>query len=157
MIHRITVLALCACAALPLRAEVYRAPVGCEAFLTVQMRSCGASLYWRCYENPEITWELHADSEGPFSLSVFDSEFQWLDTLIYLDGTRERLLAPAPDPASLSELLETGIDTYEFVVADVERSSRFYRQMMDVPEVARLDAREAAKRGEDAVIFAPAS
>ena len=47
-----------------------------------------------------------------------------------------------------------GYDTYEFVVADVERSRRFYREMMDVPEVARLEDREAARRGEDAVIFA---
>ena len=46
-----------------------------------------------------------------------------------------------------------GYDTYEFVVADIERSRRFYSQMMDVPETARLDEREAAKRGEDAVIF----
>ena len=47
-----------------------------------------------------------------------------------------------------------GYDTYEFVVADAERSRRFYRQMMDVPEIARLDEREAARRGENAVIFA---
>jgi 4-hydroxyphenylpyruvate dioxygenase len=47
-----------------------------------------------------------------------------------------------------------GYDTYEFVVADAERSRRFYREMMDVPEVARLDPREAARLGEDAVIFA---
>lgn len=47
-----------------------------------------------------------------------------------------------------------GYDTYEFVVADVERSHRFYTRMMDVAEAARLDEREAAKRGEDAVIFA---
>jgi 4-hydroxyphenylpyruvate dioxygenase len=47
-----------------------------------------------------------------------------------------------------------GYDTYEFVVADVERSRSFYREMMDVPEVARLEEREAATRGEDAVIFA---
>jgi 4-hydroxyphenylpyruvate dioxygenase len=47
-----------------------------------------------------------------------------------------------------------GYDTYEFVVADVERSHKFYTQMMDVPATARLDEREAARRGEDAVIFA---
>jgi 4-hydroxyphenylpyruvate dioxygenase len=47
-----------------------------------------------------------------------------------------------------------GFDTYEFVVADVERSRKFYKQMMDVPVVARLDEREAARRGEDAVLFA---
>jgi 4-hydroxyphenylpyruvate dioxygenase len=47
-----------------------------------------------------------------------------------------------------------GYDTYEFVVADAERSRKFYREMMDVPEVARLDPREASRRGEDAVIYA---
>jgi 4-hydroxyphenylpyruvate dioxygenase len=47
-----------------------------------------------------------------------------------------------------------GYDSYEFVVADAERSRRFYTEMMDVPEVARLDERTAAERGEDAVLFA---
>jgi 4-hydroxyphenylpyruvate dioxygenase len=46
-----------------------------------------------------------------------------------------------------------GYDSYEFVVGDVERSRNFYNRMMDVPEVARLDEREAADRGEDAVLF----
>jgi 4-hydroxyphenylpyruvate dioxygenase len=46
-----------------------------------------------------------------------------------------------------------GYDSYEFVVADAERSRRFYTEMMDVPDVARLDERSAAERGEDAVIF----
>lgn len=46
-----------------------------------------------------------------------------------------------------------GYDSYEFVVADVERSRRFYTEMMDVPLVAKLDERVAADRGEDAVIF----
>ncbi|HSL18839.1 MAG TPA: VOC family protein [Methylomirabilota bacterium] len=46
-----------------------------------------------------------------------------------------------------------GYDSYEFVVSDVERSRRFYTEMMDVPEAARLDERAAAERGEDAVLF----
>ncbi len=46
-----------------------------------------------------------------------------------------------------------GYDSYEFVVGDFERSRRFYTEMMDVPEVARLDEKLAAERGEDAVIF----
>jgi len=47
-----------------------------------------------------------------------------------------------------------GYDGYEFVVGDFERSRRFYTEMMDVPEVARLDETVAAERGEDSVIFA---
>jgi 4-hydroxyphenylpyruvate dioxygenase len=47
-----------------------------------------------------------------------------------------------------------GYDAYEFVVADLERSRRFYTAMMDVAEVARLGERAAAERGERAVLFA---
>ncbi len=47
-----------------------------------------------------------------------------------------------------------GYDAYEFVVADLERSQRFYTAMMDVAEVARLGERAAAERGEQAVLFA---
>jgi 4-hydroxyphenylpyruvate dioxygenase len=46
-----------------------------------------------------------------------------------------------------------GYDSYEFVVADAERSRRFYTEMMDVPAVATLDERVAAERGEDALLF----
>lgn len=46
-----------------------------------------------------------------------------------------------------------GYDVYEFVVADLERSRKFYTEMMDVPETARLNSHEADRRGEDAVIF----
>jgi len=55
--------------------------------------------------------------------------------------------------ASGSGLGIVGYDSYEFVVSDIERSRKFYRQMMDVPEVAKLDERFAAERGEDALLF----
>jgi 4-hydroxyphenylpyruvate dioxygenase len=45
-------------------------------------------------------------------------------------------------------------DAFEFVVADLERSRRFYSAMMDVAEVARLGERAAAECGEQAVLFA---
>ena len=46
-----------------------------------------------------------------------------------------------------------GYDCYEFVVAEAERSHKFYTEMMDIPAVARLDERVAADRGEDAMLF----
>jgi 4-hydroxyphenylpyruvate dioxygenase len=57
------------------------------------------------------------------------------------------------DERKVSGLGIIGYDAYEFVVADAERSRKFYTEMMDVPEVARLDERAAAERGEDAVIY----
>jgi 4-hydroxyphenylpyruvate dioxygenase len=47
-----------------------------------------------------------------------------------------------------------GWDSYEYIVADVERSRRFYTEQMKIPEVARFSAAHAAKSGEDAVLFA---
>lgn len=46
-----------------------------------------------------------------------------------------------------------GYDTYEFVVTDLDRSRRFYSEMMDVNESAQLAGRAAAERGETARLF----
>ncbi len=46
-----------------------------------------------------------------------------------------------------------GYDLYEFVVSDLDRSRRFYSQMMDVVETARFGDRSAAERGEIACVF----
>lgn len=46
-----------------------------------------------------------------------------------------------------------GYDGYEFVVSDLERSRRFYGQMLDVAETARLSDHEADRRGETAFLF----
>ncbi|RYH09963.1 hypothetical protein [Tropicimonas sp. IMCC6043] len=101
------------------RAETIEVPEGCEAFLTVQQKGCGVSHYWRCDAAPEeAVWEVHYDADGAFSLSVYDREFQWLDSQYFRDGTREFLTGEAPDPASLGELLETGRDSYAFVIRE---------------------------------------
>lgn len=46
-----------------------------------------------------------------------------------------------------------GWDAFHFIVANLERSRRFYTTLMKVPEVARLDPRHAAEQGEEAVMF----
>jgi len=46
-----------------------------------------------------------------------------------------------------------GWDAYEFVVADIERSRRFYAEIMDLDEVARLTSAESASRGEDSALY----
>ncbi len=47
-----------------------------------------------------------------------------------------------------------GWDVSTFIVHDLERSRRFYTEMMRVPEVARLNARQADEDGEEAALFA---
>ncbi|WP_068115699.1 hypothetical protein [Tropicimonas marinistellae] len=111
---------LTACAAVSGSANAgtrVQVPEGCEGFLTVQMKGCGVSHYWRCEADPDQnTWEVHYDFEGPFSVSVYNREFQWLDSRYFGDGSREHLVDEGPDPASLSTLLETGTDSYAFVI-----------------------------------------
>ncbi len=46
-----------------------------------------------------------------------------------------------------------GYDCYEFVVDDLERSQRFYSNMMDVAQGAQLAERASAERGEKAVLY----
>ena len=56
--------------------------------------------------------------------------------------------------AGIENLGIVGWDAYEFIVSDLERSRRFYTDMMKVPEVAALDPAYAAATGDDAVLFA---
>lgn len=94
-------------------------PEGCTGFLTVQMKNCGVSTYWRCEAADDgAVWEAHYGIDGVVSVSLYSSEFQWLDSRYFRDGIREHLVDEGPDPASLSELLETGQDTYAFVIRE---------------------------------------
>jgi hypothetical protein len=100
-------------------AQKVQPPAGCTAFLTVQSRGCNVTHYWRCEAGPEgASWAASYDADGPVSLSLYDREFQWLDSQYLTSATREYLLGEAADPASMSELLETGRDTYDFVIRE---------------------------------------
>lgn len=47
----------------------------------------------------------------------------------------------------------SGWDTYEFIVRDLDRSRRFYANMMDIAETARLSDKEKESSGEDASFY----
>ncbi|MFD0980562.1 hypothetical protein [Tropicimonas aquimaris] len=119
--HRIAGLAVALAATAPAAhaQSGVQVPEGCEGFLTVQMKGCGVSHYWRCEADPEQnTWEAHYTVDGLFSVSVYSPEFQWLDSRYFEDGRREFLVEDGPDPASLSNLIETGTDSYAFVMRE---------------------------------------
>lgn len=90
-------------------------PPGCEAWLTVQMKSCLVSHYFTCADDPEgHRWGATLTEDGPVVLSWLDAEYQWLKTVLLFNGVTETLRQPSDDPASLSELLETGLDSFDF-------------------------------------------
>lgn len=91
-------------------------PAGCETFLTVQMKSCRVSNFWRCEDAGGDVWEGAYDGGGPLSVSQYDPEFQWVSMFYATDGTRETLQGPGTDPISMSGLLDTGEDSFAFTM-----------------------------------------
>lgn len=107
--------------------RTFQPPAGCEAFLTVQMASCTVSHHFRCEADPE-GWQRRVDMDegGVTYFGAIDAETQWMEAFHVLSEHSERL-GDAPDPASFSELLEAGRDTFDFVTESDEIGQTRYR------------------------------
>jgi hypothetical protein len=96
-------------------AQTFPVPEGCEGVITVQQKGCILVNVWQCAADPEgDKWIALFSEAGLFSVQHVDAEFQWLEAF-RVTGS-EALVQPADDPASMTELLENGLDTYEFVI-----------------------------------------
>ena len=112
--HRTAMAALLTFLAAPAAAGTFTPPPGCEGFLTVQTRSCKVSNHYRCASDmPGDQWRVDFGLNGPYFRSRIDHETQWVESH-QSDGSIELLEEGAPDPASFSELLETGRDSFTF-------------------------------------------
>ena len=90
-------------------------PPGCTAYLTTQSRGCVVSHNWICEGDPEGTnWRLSMDQDGPFYLSFTDAEFRWLLSYELRSGAQNTLIQPEDDPASITDLFESGTDSMSF-------------------------------------------
>ncbi len=99
-------------------AEKFTPPAGCTVFATVQHKGCTVSQHYRCDKDPaDQQWSQFSDANGPFFASRIDGETRWLESLDLQEGRLESLASEA-DPASFSELLKTGHDSYDFTQID---------------------------------------
>lgn len=115
MMKPLTILAALTVATPTVAQQSFAAPEGCEAKLTVQHKGCVVINVWQCEaDDPGDQWIALLTQAGVFSVQKVDDEFQWIENY-KVTGT-ERLLTPAPDPASLTELLEAQIDTWDFTL-----------------------------------------
>ncbi|MFN4171776.1 MAG: hypothetical protein ACK4GW_08485 [Pseudorhodobacter sp.] len=108
---------LCAmlCLPDPGHAGTFTPPEGCTGWLTVQARSCRVSNYYKCDRDATgDQWRADFDQDGLFFASRIDAEAQWVESYDMNPMTRQTLDPGAPDPASFSELLSVGLDTFEF-------------------------------------------
>ena len=101
--------------AAPAMAETVSLPGGCTAYVTVQKRGCTVSTLFTCEGDPAgHQRRMDFDEDGLTYAGTIDAETQWIESFHALAGTTERLAPGAPDPASLTELMETGLDTWDF-------------------------------------------
>ncbi|WP_237684817.1 hypothetical protein [Szabonella alba] len=108
-------LSLLLVAPLPAAAGSFNPPEGCTGWLTVQARACRVSNFYKCaHDAPGDQWRADFDQEGLFFASRIDAEGQWVESFDMNPVTRQTLDAGASDPASFSELLASGVDTFEF-------------------------------------------
>ena len=128
----------------PAAAQGFEPPEGCTGFLTVQMKGCMVSNHFTCEGDPE-GWKRHVTfrAGGASGASVVDDEYQWLES--YGAGRSEKLGLPIEDPASLTELFETGEDGYDFTVIDVASGEPVSSRIVGVD---RLDGSEVEIDGE---------
>lgn len=109
-------LAVLICLAAPAAAqEVFTLPAGCSAYLTVQGASCQVEHHFTCESDPANQQRrVSLNEQGLTYAGVIDDEAQWISSFHALSGHSERLAPDPADPASLSELIKTGVDTYDF-------------------------------------------
>ena len=119
-------------------------PENCAGFLTVQMKGCTVSNHFTCDGDPEgHKRHVTFTENGPSGASLVDSEYQWLES--YGASRQEVLGLPIEDPASLSELFETGEDGYDFTVIDLAQGEPVSTRIVGVD---RLSGRDVEIDGE---------
>ena len=115
MTRSITLAALLLAAAAPAEAGSFKAPEGCEAFLTVQSRGCRVSNHYRCTaDQAGDQWRADFDQEGVFFLSRINRETEWVESYTFNPTVKQSLAPGATDPARFSELLSGGRDDFDF-------------------------------------------
>lgn len=107
--------------------QTFELPAGCTAYVTVQNADCTVDHLFTCVGDPEGHQKrVTLDEEGLNYFGTIDAETQWVDSVSVRSGIVEELEASPADPASFSELLENGVDTYDFrTLSDQTGPTRF--------------------------------
>ena len=113
-------------AAMPVAAQEFTVPNGCTAFLTVQNRDCTVDHHFRCDADPAQKHRASFDETAMVYLGTVDAETQWISSSHISGGYTEKLGSNPVDPASFSELITTGADSYDFKTTSAEIGTTRY-------------------------------
>lgn len=121
--------------------ETFTLPAGCEAWVTVQAKDCTVEHNFTCEGDPEgLKQRITLDEEGMTYFGATDFESQWVRSFHPRSGHSEQLEDEPRDPASFSELIENGIDTYDFRTLSEEiGATRFVGQDTLTGNVVTID------------------
>jgi hypothetical protein len=90
-------------------------PTGCDVYATVQLRNCQIEQLYRCGQDaPGDQWDARLDGEGLYYISKIDSETRWVTNTNLETGEVRNIGPTESDPASFTDLLNTGRDTFDF-------------------------------------------
>jgi len=102
-------------------------PVGCTAYLTVQNKNCAVDHHFTCEGDPAgHKQRASLDEQGMTYLGTIDDETQWIGSYRPVANYSERLEQSPVDPASLTELIATGRDTFDFMTLSDEIGTTRY-------------------------------
>jgi hypothetical protein len=110
--------------------STFSLPAGCDAYLTVQNKDCSVDHHFICEGDPEGNKSRVSLSQmGMTYVGTVDDETQWINSLHVMSDRNEILGENPTDPASLTELIEIGIDTYDFTtISNGTEITRFVGQ-----------------------------
>ena len=91
-------------------------PGGCNAYLTVQSKSCLASYFYTHHAGAEgLNWRIDLDEQGEIYHAQTQAEARWLYALGMKSGISENLEETGSiDQASLTNLLQKDHDNFAF-------------------------------------------
>jgi hypothetical protein len=124
---RLSLALICLAAPAFAQSNTFNLPQGCTAYLTVQMRSCTVSHHFTCEGDPTgYQQRVDLDERGLTYVGTIDAETQWISSFHPFTGHSE-MLAPSPaKPASLSALLATNVNEYDFETNSAEIGTTRY-------------------------------
>ena len=95
---------------------LFQTPPGCTLEVTVQNMGCTVEQIYRCAgDKTPGSYRQVFSRDGWISLAHMDAETRWLKNS-FRDGTRDVLVDDSPDHASVSTLLATGTDEFDFYI-----------------------------------------
>jgi hypothetical protein len=106
--------------AAPVAAQEFSLPQGCEGYLTIQSSSCSVSHYFRCDEDQNGEQRRATmDEDGLSYVGLTNNEAEWVESFHLRSAHTERL-SSSVDPMSMTELMASDIDTWDFTTESRE-------------------------------------